>query len=486
MFSSNESSSPTPLLCIQMRKTTNYGSILQRRSLLMDVQNDNADDYTASLVTGISDERSNISSANSTSSIECSNIDIVYDELDALTKQDVSTYVIRDYIGRRSNRQQQQVPDNGNDDYYESTESADCDDFDLFESSSTPRETPIASYKNNVGDIVDESLLDVDESCREKMCEWSYRICDHFNTSREIVAIAFSYLDRFNDVTRCDRTAFKLASMTCLYIATKVFHNKQLSVSTLVELSRNEFTAQHIIQMERIILATLDYKMNPPTAQIFLFQYQLLLPIQKIISIVDTNISLVSSECNHHNALFSQIMNDIYDRATYYGELVVYDYSLVTEQRQNIAISCLFNAIYDVTLHGKDEDDAESYEQHERYEEFQQEFLEQLQNNLSSLLLGSIHIERVYEIQERLWYLYSCSADYHQNQQRQQCYAMTNNHIGYNNQYNHGYSTNATDRNINAKDGKESSSTPTSGSPISVVPTRVTGLPSDKFSVRIF
>jgi hypothetical protein len=262
----------------------------------------------------------------------------------------------------------------------------------------------------------------------------------------------------------------------------------------LVELSRNEFTAQHIIQMERIILATLDYKMNPPTTQIFLFQYQLLLPIHRILSIVDGHLGLVTSECDHYNVITNKIMNDIYDRATYYSELVVYDYSLVTEHRQNIAISCLFNAVYDITLHDKSEDDAEYYEQNERYEDFQQEFLEQLHTNVSSLLLGCIQIERIYEIQEQLWYLYSCSADYHHNQQQQQqrYTIMNNNNNGYHHHHhhhhcNHSYSTNTTntkDRNKNAKEGEDSS--PTSGSPISVLPTRVKGLSSDQFSVRIF
>ena len=39
----------------------------------------------------------------------------------------------------------------------------------------------------------------VDMVCREKMCEWSYRVCDHFETGREIVAVSFSYLDRLGD-----------------------------------------------------------------------------------------------------------------------------------------------------------------------------------------------------------------------------------------------------------------------------------------------
>ena len=40
----------------------------------------------------------------------------------------------------------------------------------------------------------------LDENCREKMCEWGYKVCDHFRIPREIVAFAFSYLDRFEPV----------------------------------------------------------------------------------------------------------------------------------------------------------------------------------------------------------------------------------------------------------------------------------------------
>jgi hypothetical protein len=42
----------------------------------------------------------------------------------------------------------------------------------------------------------------VDDLCRQKMCEWSYRIVDHFSGSRELVAIAQNYVDRFLDQYR--------------------------------------------------------------------------------------------------------------------------------------------------------------------------------------------------------------------------------------------------------------------------------------------
>ena len=39
----------------------------------------------------------------------------------------------------------------------------------------------------------------VDDACRQKMCQWSYRIVDHFGGSRDLVAISQNYVDRFLD-----------------------------------------------------------------------------------------------------------------------------------------------------------------------------------------------------------------------------------------------------------------------------------------------
>lgn len=42
----------------------------------------------------------------------------------------------------------------------------------------------------------------VDDACRQKMCEWSYRIIDAFDGRREIVAMAQNFSDRFLDQYR--------------------------------------------------------------------------------------------------------------------------------------------------------------------------------------------------------------------------------------------------------------------------------------------
>jgi Cyclin, N-terminal domain len=252
--------------------------------------------------------------------------DYTLDCLDVLTAQD-ALYKARDYIGRRRKRGVNEV-------------------------NTSPDET-------------------VDPACREKMCEWSYRICDHFDTSREIVAFAFSFLDRFIDRCSCDRTAFKLAAMTSLYIATKMLNVKQLSIASLCELSRGEFQAEHIAQMERIILTTLDYRMNPPTVQAFIQQLRALFP-----------------------SMDAMVADAIYKRAIFYAELSVYDYAFVTEHRYQIAVACILNAFLDI-------------EGEYISEQLQDEFL----STLSTSLCVEVDFAALEQTQGRLWYLYGCSAE---------------------------------------------------------------------------
>ena len=253
------------------------------------------------------------------------------DTLAVMTAQD-SEYKCRDYLGRRKSSE----PRRG---------STRC--VSAFE---TEEDTP---------DIV----------CREKMIEWSYRVAEHFRTNREIVAYAFSFLDRFMDRCNCDRTAFKLASMTSLYMATKIFNAKQISITSLSDLSRGEFDVKHISEMERIILETLDWKMNPPTAQSFIDHLCALIPSQD-----------------------EDAVKAIYERATFLAELCIYDYKFVTEERQLVAVACILNA-----MEGLDE------------EHLHRTLPLRFIATMRSKLCVNIHLADVVRCQERLWFLYGCS-----------------------------------------------------------------------------
>lgn len=262
------------------------------------------------------------------------------DRVKAMLALSESTYASSDYIGRRSSKERSPCHESGH------------------SRSDIPELT------------VDHDR--VDTVCREKMCEWSYRVCDHFQTGREIVAVSFSYLDRFVDKCSCDRNAFKLVAMTTLYMANKIYGGpSSLTIGALAELSRGEFEMSHISEMEVIILQTLAWRLHPPTIQCFVnsfFSY----------------ISIPSS---------GSMSVAVYRRAIFFAELALYDCAFVSKERSLLAVASLMNA-----MEGMDNITLEQ----------QNSFLELI--NLTFDLKYTV--DTVETVRNRLWYIYSMSAQY--------------------------------------------------------------------------
>lgn len=146
---------------------------------------------------------------------------------------------------------------------------------------------------------------------RRKICEWSYRVVDHFRIDREVVSVTMNLFDRFlalhkdGNVRTCqcpsckrtvDSKTFQLAAMTSLYLAIKVHaetafcvddehqdyamqpRRKKMKLLSFVELSRGQFSQEDLCSMERKILATLGWKVNPSTASVVITHFLGLLP----------------------------------------------------------------------------------------------------------------------------------------------------------------------------------------------------------------
>ncbi len=271
--------------------------------------------------------------------VEC---DLV-DKVKVMASQDSTTYKCSDYLTRRGKDASRKL---------DNPRSADEDG-------------PI---------LLDDDV--VDAVCREKMCEWSYRVCDHFGTGREIVAVAFSCLDRFVDRCNCDRTAFKLAVMTSLYMATKVFSTRSVGLQNLVELSRGEFEEQHIIEMEMIMLQTLEWRVHPPTIQCFIQ------PFVTALALSDRRVAAC-----------------VLQRATFFAELALYDYNFVSKGKSLIAVAAILNAI-------------EGLDERTSPETRQCTFISSLEKSFEM----GFQSEKVESIRHRLWYVYSMSAQYQEDE----------------------------------------------------------------------
>ena len=112
----------------------------------------------------------------------------------------------------------------------------------------------------------------VDIPCRMQMIVWMKNIIDYCNFSRSSIFIAVNCLDRFvmaSDWVLMDRSAFQLASITCLYMAIKISEPTVLSVATIAKLTRNAYEQDQFIAMERVILQSIKWLVNPSTAMTY-------------------------------------------------------------------------------------------------------------------------------------------------------------------------------------------------------------------------
>jgi hypothetical protein len=176
--------------------------------------------------------------------------------------------------------------------------------------------------------------LDVDGDCRKKMAAWSYQVVDFCKFSRESVEISMSYLDRYlltpaGTRALLDRSVFQLAAMTSLYTAVKIHEPEAMDPKLVSSLSRGAYIPQQVEQMEAVLLAALQWRLNPPTALSFVRQFFNLIPF---------------------NALDEETRKMAYDVTKYQTELAVSEYDFVAIKPSVIAYCSLMNSLQSLDL----------------------------------------------------------------------------------------------------------------------------------------
>lgn len=148
------------------------------------------------------------------------------------------------------------------------------------------------------------------ESWRRKICQWAFRVIDHFRLDREVVTIGMNIFDRFLSYheppkeqwaylcsdCRCpcckrnaDPTIYQLAAMTSIFIAAKLAsvqnnpddcgsQTAHFRLTTFADLSRGQFNMDDIYNMERAIYQTVDWKVMVPSPTTFVPYLLTLIP----------------------------------------------------------------------------------------------------------------------------------------------------------------------------------------------------------------
>jgi len=164
---------------------------------------------------------------------------------------------------------------------------------------------------------------DISEVWREKICEWTFQIIDHFDINREIAFISLNYLDRYLSRRTVNRKTFQLVAMTSLFLAIKLYDSIPLRMSSFIELSRGYFKIEHIAAMETSILWTLSWHVHPPTPLNF---------VRNFIHLLEQSGCAVA------------VAHEVKEIARFLTELSVCDYYFTTRKQSSIGLGAVLTA----------------------------------------------------------------------------------------------------------------------------------------------
>lgn len=154
-------------------------------------------------------------------------------------------------------------------------------------------------------------------------------LSDHFDLSREVVAVSLDLFDRYLATrgNKCTGNMALLTSLATLHLAIKLHDSKKIKISTLANLSRGQFGPKHIEEIEWKILATLNWKLHPPTQYAFVSHLLLFLP----------------NEAN------PSVRRELFELSRYLTELAVCDSYFVPVNNSVVAFASILNVMEDMS-----------------------------------------------------------------------------------------------------------------------------------------
>ncbi|GMI36676.1 hypothetical protein TrCOL_g9967 [Triparma columacea] len=150
-----------------------------------------------------------------------------------------------------------------------------------------------------------QASLGFTERWRSKIVDWKYQVVDHYEYSREIVAVSMSMLDRFTmRSNNLSKKHFQLAAMSTLFMAIKLEEQNPMELSDLVALSKGCFQPKHVKMMEGIVLESLEWMTTPITASMFVNHFLILIVTDEISEINIIEVAIFLTEISVCDSFF--------------------------------------------------------------------------------------------------------------------------------------------------------------------------------------
>ncbi len=121
------------------------------------------------------------------------------DQIDVMRMKECSVYRVPDSCYTNNHRREQELDET----VHEPQECQFQFDQEISREVSASDDATTTAMVNDHASIVSSDSdpgFEIDDTCRYQMVDWSYRIIDFFSATREIVGVAFNYMDRLFDM----------------------------------------------------------------------------------------------------------------------------------------------------------------------------------------------------------------------------------------------------------------------------------------------
>jgi len=165
---------------------------------------------------------------------------------------------------------------------------------------------------------------------RGRVLKWYYEVVAYYQYDRSIIPISMDFLDRFLLLNSTEKEistrTYKVAAMTCLYLAIKlhvgdVCSKNKICLQEYASLGERDISPADISSMERCILDTLNWKVHPVSPMCFVRHFLKL--IEPSESMNDLSGVIISTDVSNQCIIMDICMEALSSIALYFTELAI-------------------------------------------------------------------------------------------------------------------------------------------------------------------
>lgn len=117
---------------------------------------------------------------------------------------------------------------------------------------------------------LDHVQADVNAKMRAILVDWLVEVTEEYRLCADTLYQSINFLDRFLSAHHAPRSQLQLIGVTCMWVSAKYEEIYPPTVSDFCYITDNTYDKSELIEMEEIVLKTLDYQLTVPTAKTFL------------------------------------------------------------------------------------------------------------------------------------------------------------------------------------------------------------------------